>query len=143
MARAAAFPPTDKALEPVLGELRAREPIFHRPAFAATVGDFDRMMSPGYWEVGASGRRYSRDFILQMLADKPPVDAETAGWRASGFALQQLGPDTYLLTYSLRQFERLTRRSTLWQKTEDGWKILYHQGTVVTANEDDVEPLRS
>jgi len=25
---------------------------------------------------------------------------------------------------------RLTRRATIWQKTSDGWKILYHQGTI-------------
>jgi hypothetical protein len=143
MARLAAFPSTDEVLKPILGELRAREPIFHRPAFAATVGDFDRMMAPDYWEVGASGHRYSRDFILQMLADTPPVDAETAGWRASGFALRALGQDIYLLTYSLRQFERLTRRSTIWQKTPNNWIVLYHQGTVVTANEENAEPPRS
>ncbi len=138
MARPPAFPSTAPALKPILAELSAQEPIFHRPAFATTLGDFDRMMAPDYWEVGASGRRYNRAFILQMLADNPPVDAETARWRASGFAVRQLGPDTYLLTYSLRQAERLTRRSTLWQKNPAGWTVLYHQGTVVSANEDDV-----
>jgi hypothetical protein len=143
MARAAAFPTTDPSLTSLLDELRAREPIFHRPAFAATIEDFDRLMAADYWEVGASGRRYSRVFILQMLADNPPVDAETVGWRASGFSVRRLAPETYLLTYSLRQFERLTRRSTLWQKTPDGWKILYHQGTIVSANEDDTAPPRS
>jgi hypothetical protein len=139
MARPAAFPSTDPSLKPVLAELSEQEPIFHRPAFAATLEDFDRIMAPDYWEVGASGRRYSRVFILQMLTDNPPVDAETARWRASGFALRQLSPDTYLLTYSLRQAERLTRRSTLWRRTPTGWTILYHQGTVVSANDDDTD----
>jgi hypothetical protein len=140
MARPPAFPTTDPALKPLLAELSAYEPIFHRPAFAATLEDFDRLMASDYWEVGASGRRYNRAFILQMLADNPPVDAETARWRASGFALRQLAPDTYLLTYSLRQADRLTRRSTLWQQTPNGWTILYHQGTLVSANEDDISP---
>jgi hypothetical protein len=26
---------------------------------------------------------------------------------------------------------RLTRRATIWQNTSEGWKILYHQGTIV------------
>jgi hypothetical protein len=137
MARPAALPSTDPSLKAVLAELRAREPIFHRPAFATTSEDFDRMMAPDYWEIGASGRRYNRNFILDMLAKNPPADAETAGWRASGFALRQLAPDTYLLTYSLRQFERLTRRSTLWHKAADGWMILYHQGTLVAESQED------
>jgi hypothetical protein len=138
MARPPAFPSTDPSLKSVLAELSAQEPIFHRPAFASTLDDFDRLMASDYWEVGASGRRYNRAFILQMLADNPPIDAETARWRASCFAVRQLGTNIYLLTYSLRQADRLTRRSTLWEKTPAGWTILYHQGTVVSANEDDV-----
>jgi hypothetical protein len=141
MARAVKFPLTDPDLLAILAELSQREPIFHRPEFASTMDDFERLMHPSYWEVGASGRRYSRDFILQSLADSPPVDATTARWRTSGFAVRRLGPngdtDTYLLTYSLRQSERLTRRSTIWQSSPTGWVILFHQGTVVSGDEDD------
>jgi hypothetical protein len=43
-----------------------------------------------------------------------------------------LDEDTYLLTYTLLQDKaRLTRRATIWLKTSDGWKIVYHQGTIV------------
>ena len=40
-------------------------------------------------------------------------------------------PDTYLLTYTLRQDARVTRRLTVWQRHEGHWRILYHQGTIV------------
>jgi hypothetical protein len=33
----------------------------------------------------------------------------------------------------------VTRRSTVWQKTGEGWRILFHQGTIVTG-EDDTMP---
>jgi hypothetical protein len=140
MASRKTFFTTDPALLPILDELRPLEPIFHTPEFGLEPADFDRRTAPDYWEVGASGRRYSREFILQMLADAPPVNAATDRWRASGHALRQLGPDTYLLTYSLRQGERLTRRSTIWERTSQGWRILFHQGTIVTANEDSTTP---
>jgi len=26
---------------------------------------------------------------------------------------------------------RITRRATLWRRTAGGWKVLYHQGTLV------------
>jgi hypothetical protein len=43
-----------------------------------------------------------------------------------------LAADLYLLTYTLLQDKvRLTRRSTIWQRTAEGWKIVYHQGTIV------------
>ena len=138
MASRKPFFTTDPSLIPILDELRPLEPIFHTPDFGLELADADRRMAPDYWEVGASGRRYSRDFILQALTDSPPVDATTARWRVSGHGLRQLSPDTFLLTYSLRQSDRLTRRSTLWHRTPTGWQILYHQGTLVSANEDDV-----
>jgi hypothetical protein len=124
----------------IFEELRGREPIFHTTGFGTTAADFERAIAPEYWEVGASGRRYSRDFILRTLSQNAPVNAASAGWQSYGYGLRRLGPDTYLLTYTLRQEERLTRRATIWQKTFEGWRILYHQGTIVTAEEDDVLP---
>ena len=116
---------TAPELLPILDDLRRREPIFHRP-------DFPTIMSPDYWEVGASGRRYSHAFIRETLSQHPPIDAAIANWQAIDFALQVLGPDTYLLTYTLNQNPRLTRRSTIWRNTPEGWQILYHQGTIVS-----------
>lgn len=127
-------------LLPVLDELRSREPIFHTERFGRSIADFERSTAPDFWEVGASGRRYSRDFILQMRSKDELVDADAAGWKASGFGVRQLGPDCYLLTYTLDQAGRVTRRATIWEKTAEGWRILYHQGTIVTANEDDAAP---
>jgi hypothetical protein len=140
MAQRAGFYKTPPELAAILDELRPLEPIFHTMEFGLEPADFERRTAPDYWEIGASGRRYSRDFILQMLADSPPVNAATARWRASGHGLRRLGPETYLLTYSLRQCERLTRRSTIWERAPQGWRILFHQGTVVSADEDDVAP---
>ena len=136
------FTHTDPALLPVLLELRRREPIFHAPEFGHTRADFEKATAPEYWETSASGRRYSRGFILRTLTEHPPVDAASAGWRTYDHGLRQLGPDTYLITYTLRQVERFTRRATIWQRTPEGWRILYHQGTIVTAEEDDAFPSR-
>ncbi len=130
MSSANTFNQTEAVFQPVLALLLAREPIFHRP-------EFPTVMAPDYWEVGASGRRYSRDFILQTLAAEPPVDAAVAGWQIFEPQCRQISPDTYLLTYTLHQGERRTRRATLWQSGPSGWHILYHQGTVITAEEDD------
>ena len=136
-----AFTRTAPDLLAVLQELKRREPIFHTPEFGAAPGDFERAMAPGYWETGASGRRYSRAFILKTLEQHPPAHAGAAGWHTYDHALRRLGAGTYLLTYTLRQAERLTRRMTIWQNTAEGWRILYHQGTVVTAEEDDAFPV--
>lgn len=122
---------TEAKLLAISAELEAREPIFHRPEFGTTRRNFEHMMGPGFWEVGASGRRYSREYVLDTLVIRhsaPHVDI----WETSGFHCRELGPDTYLLTYTLVQDRsRVTRRATIWHRAEDGWKILYHQGTAV------------
>lgn len=126
-------------LLPILDELRAREPIFHTRAFGLTLEEFERNTVPNYWEVGASGRRYSREFVLELARKQPEhfVDANEVGWRTEDFGLIQLGSKTYLLTYTLDQNGRRTRRSTIWRRDPDGWKILYHQGTIISGEEID------
>src|SRR5579864_2085688 len=105
------FARTDPKLLPILDELQRREPIFHRPDYASSVEEFDRLMAADYWEIGASGRRYDRGFILETLAANPPADSNSAGWHATGFACRSLADDTYLLTYTLDQNGRITQRS--------------------------------
>ena len=48
-------------LTEILAELSSREPIFHRPEYGTTRADFEKMMADDFWEVGASGARYSRE----------------------------------------------------------------------------------
>jgi hypothetical protein len=134
-----AFTKVEPDLLPILEELRRREPIFHNTEFGSTIAAFERSTAPDYWEVGASGRRYSRDFIVAWAKESLAhfVDAKDAGWQTSEFGLRRLGPDTYLLTYTLDQAGRRTRRSTIWQSSETGWRILYHQGTIISVEEDD------
>ncbi len=123
---------TDPALAEILAQLIRREPIFHRPEFGTTRADFENMTAKDYWEVGASGRRYSRNYVLDMLEKRFQQDQSGDIWETSDFYCKQLGADTYLLTYTLLQAgKRKTRRSTIWQITTEDWKIVYHQGTIV------------
>lgn len=123
---------TDPALAEIFGELTRREPIFHRPEFGTTRADFERMTTDDYWEVGASGRRYSRKYVLDVLEQRFQQDQSEDAWEASDFCCRRLATNVYLLTYTLLQRKTLkTRRSTIWQHTPQGWKIAYHQGTTV------------
>lgn len=124
-------PVMDTTLTRVLTELESREPIFHRPEFGTTRADFERMTVEDFWEVGASGRRYSREVVLDELEKRFSAPREDV-WEAKGFCCQRLAEDVFLLTYTLIQDRvRVTRRATIWQRTAVGWKIVNHQGTVV------------
>jgi hypothetical protein len=121
---------TDPKLLDVLADLRPREPIFHRPEFGTTRAEFDAMVESDFWEVGASGRRYTRKHILEALEQRVRTPEEDL-WETTDFRCQELSADLYLLTYTLRQGERITRRTTIWRRSTDGWKIVFHQGTIV------------
>jgi hypothetical protein len=122
----------DKELAEVLQQLKAREPIFHRPELGTTRADFERMTAIDYWEVGASGRIYKRDFVLDEMAKLYAGPHDEPILEAGDFRCRRLSENVYLLTYNLIQDrERYTRRATIWERTAEGWKIVYHQGTIV------------
>ena len=121
---------TSPELLAVLEELKLREPIFHHPELGTTRRDYENMTDAEFWEVGASGRRYSREFVLHTLQNRAP-DPEESKWLTRDFQCREIAADNYLITYTLFQGARVTRRSTLWRRTAEGWKVLYHQGTIV------------
>jgi hypothetical protein len=123
---------TPPELRGVLEELRAREPIFHRPEFGNARADLERLMHESYWEVGASGTRYSREFVLETLLTRVPDPAESS-WVVRDFQVSEIAADNYLVTYTLFQGARVSRRTTLWRRAASGWQILYHQGTLAPA----------
>ncbi len=116
---------------PVLEELQRREPIFHHAEVGTKRDVFERMTATEFWEVGASGRRYSRDYVIEKLVERFSEKHEDY-WEAHGFHCIEIAPDNYLITYTLTQDgQRVTRRSTLWRRTAEDWEIVYHQGTPV------------
>lgn len=119
-------------LTSVLADLMRREPLFHRPELGTSRDDFENMTVPDFWEVGASGRCYTREYVLAELAKRYSGPYEDV-WQTSDFACRELAPDVYLLTYELLQNRtRRTRRTTIWQRTPSGWKAVYHQGTLIS-----------
>src|SRR3954465_12494541 len=88
----------------VLTELVKREPIFHHPEFGRTRQDFENMTVEEYWEVGASGRRYNRNYVLDELEKRyqnphycgihsPPENT----WQTNDFNCFKIARDNYLL----------------------------------------------
>jgi hypothetical protein len=88
------------------------------------------MTEPGFWEIGASGRRYNREYVLNEL-DRCYAGEYADNWQTRDFECLEIATDNYLLTYTLVQGDRISRRSTIWRRTADGWKVVYHQGTLV------------
>jgi hypothetical protein len=116
---------------PVLKELMEREPLFHRAQFGTSRADLEKMVTPEFWETGASGRRYSRQFCIDTL-EKKFRKIIKAVWEVREFQCLKIAQDNYLLTYTLVQPKRQpSRRATIWRRTEAGWQVVYHQATPI------------
>ncbi len=85
------------------------------------------MLSFGKWVPRGAA---SRETILETL-DERVRRGETGIWETKDFHCQEIAAENYLVTYTLLQGARVSRRSTLWRRSTSGWKILYHQGTLV------------
>lgn len=113
----------------ILAELKRLEPLFHQPESGTTRREFEAMIDPAFREVGASGRCYDRAEVLDVL-ERRADDPSVASWETREFHCLEIAADNYLLTYTLIQGERITRRATLWRRTPEGWRVLFHQGTL-------------
>ncbi|STX81605.1 Uncharacterized protein conserved in bacteria [Legionella busanensis] len=121
--------------EKILKELKQREPIFHHPdKFGRTREALESMTAEDFWEVGASGAIYGREFVIKTLLERYNDPNYKDVWQTSDFKCREIAKDNYLLTYTLVQDQvRITRRSTLWRREKNKWLIVYHQGTIVSA----------
>ncbi len=122
---------TPPHLAGVLEELRRREPIFHHPELGTERADYEKMTAGDFWEIGASGQRYSREHVFEVLEARRHHPVDESDWESGDLHCRELAPDLYLLTYTLRQGARLTRRSTIWRRVDGDWQAVFHQGTVV------------
>jgi len=113
-------------------QLRALEPIFHRSPGTSDRVVFEAMTTPDYWEIGASGTIYRRDEVLDTVANRYATgDIDPAGpMVVDDFAVAELAPNAFLVTYLLVQPSRRSRRATFWIREGGAWKAAYHQGTL-------------
>ena len=118
-------------LETLLEELRSLEESLHQSDVRTDRDSLDHVLHSEFLEIGRSGRTYNkREVIESLLADR----SESLIW-SGDYALRQIAPDTVLLTYqSARTIdsghrEAYTLRASLWVRSQDGWKLFFHQGT--------------
>ncbi|MGQ4598660.1 DUF4440 domain-containing protein [Nocardia sp. R6R-6] len=111
----------------IAGELRLLD-----PAVRSSAEHLAELLDPEFSEIGASGRWWSRSAIIAALAaDSRPSDEPI---RVSEMRGALLAPDTVHLTYvsdspMSDDAVRRVRRSSVWRRSERGWRLYFHQGT--------------
>jgi len=121
--------PTDE----LLAHLKSLEVHLHQTDAWSNPAGIPETLHARFVEFGSSGATYSRAQIIEALGGPstgPAVRIWSQDYRLhlqeSGLALllyhsAHIGYDDRLVRHTLR--------SSLWQNTAEGWKMLFHQGT--------------
>ncbi len=123
------------ATDDLLQHLRQLEISLHQPEVRRDRTRLHELLHESFAEFGRSGRSYRRSDIPELLSHEV-----TPGpiW-SQDFALAEIAEGIVLLTYksanidSNRELCCHTLRSSLWQRTERGWQMRFHQGTPTDA----------
>ena len=117
--------------ENLLGQLQALEVELHQPAARGDAARLEVLLHEEFQEIGRSGTAYSKADVVALL-----LSAEQhARVIADGFLVRRLAADVALLTYRSAHalpdgtLHRHTLRSSIWQHSDDGWQLSFHQGT--------------
>jgi ribonuclease HI len=110
-----------------LDVVRALELRLLDPAVRGRPAEVERLLHPEFVEIGASGRRWERREIVEVLRADPGESP-----RVSDLAVQALSPDTVLVTYRAERStpeQDASLRASLWLRDAHGWRVRFHQGT--------------
>ncbi len=88
----------------------------------------DELLDPEFREIGASGRLWSRSEIIASLVERSRASDEPI--KASDMVGVLLAPGVVHLTYVSDDGGRRARRSSVWRRTDRGWRLYFHQGTL-------------
>ena len=96
------------------------------PAVRKDEARVSALLAEDFREFGSSGRVWSRDGILELLAAE-----EYTAPVVEGFEIEEIAETTALATYRSVRPNQSSLRSSLWVWREGRWQMLFHQGTKI------------
>jgi hypothetical protein len=115
--------------------LRTLEERLLNPAFRKDAAAVSALLADDFREFGSSGRIFNKQQIIVELAAEPPGRTISL----EDFACQQIAPEAALITYRTTNPAtdppRTALRSSLWILRDNGWQILFHQGTLLPSQQ--------
>ena len=127
------YHPHTAADEALTAELRALEERLLDPAVRADPQQVRGLLAPEFVEFGASGRVLDRDAIVALLAaGGPQAEGQTRRFR-----VQSIAPGAALTTWRIRRSDgSQTLRSSVWQRRDGQWQLVFHQGTLAATDDE-------
>lgn len=114
-----------------LAQLRALEESLLDPSIRRDRTRLRNLLAEDFLEFGASGRIWTRNTIIELLAIETAFTAPAI----EDFRCEQLADDVALVTYRTVRPEGSTGeriaslRSSIWTRQSGEWRMRFHQGT--------------
>ena len=115
----------------LLETLRSLEVELHHPGVRCNRGRLEQLLTPDFYEVGRSGRQYSRSTVIEFLLN----ETSPTNVQSDDFNAVKLADNVALLTYRSAHIEangqlrNHTLRASIWVNLDGRWQVRYHQGT--------------
>jgi hypothetical protein len=119
---------TSDESQSVSAQLRVNEEDLLDPVTRRDRRRVEALLDEGFREFGSSGRVWTRQQILDLLSSEDYL-AHTI----EDFNCEILTSDIAHVTYRVVSADRRAEslRSSLWKRTENTWRMRFHQGTRV------------
>jgi len=94
----------------------------------------EQLIHSDFLEIGYSGKVYSKQEIMNSLAEEPEPDYRV---HSQDYEYIELAPDLMQVMYKAAHsyndgtFSRHSIRTSIWQKVDGRWQIRFHQATAV------------
>lgn len=103
-----------------------------QPKTRKSVERLNELLTEDFLEIGMTGKPFTKKDILEIL---PKSDG--SNYQATDFEAKEIAPNTILLVYKASVNNTKTgettqtHRSSIWQKRNDNWQMIFHQGTII------------
>lgn len=100
------------------------------PEVRASRPQLEDLLADDFTEVGASGRHWSREALIEELTGAPQPDDIAV----SDAVARRVSSDVILISYVTVSDSRRVIRTSWWRSTDETWKCFFHQGTLDPAS---------
>lgn len=117
----------------LLDEIRPLEESLFRKGLRRSRAEAEKLLTEDFFEFESSGRTYHREDMIALLMQEG-VNEPSEALSFDNYSLNPISANAVLLTYRTCRkqpggLDRHVLRSSIWQRSESGWKMMFHQGT--------------
>jgi hypothetical protein len=118
----------------LLNTLIELEKSLHTTTIKSSKEKLNDLLHDEFEEIGTSGKIYNKSQIIEALTTETHSKIQ-----ASDFELRMLSKDIAKLKYKTSSslgngIARTTLRTSIWKQEQDRWKMIFHQGTAISAS---------